>query len=214
MKRTLPFVILLVASVAAGIWLFAPARTVPEVSVEACGEKEGSCSAEVAPEPAAGVPPPAAPEAPSPPPGADAAKEPAPAVAAEDGPRLRADADRLLAEGKIREGIDALRKATEADPSARNHGDLGSLLLRLTAIDEALVHLRRAADLDPGSADRWIALANAYYIQVDPGQAWKAEARARQAEPGLALRRNSNGLWVRQEPRQSPQADDSAAGKP
>src|SRR5262249_43173269 len=103
----------------------------------------------------------------------------------------------LIAAGKIEEGLDVLRKAVEAAPTAKNHGDLGALLYRLTAFDESATHLRAAAELDPGNADRWLALANVYYRKVNPGEAWKAEARARQAEPGLELGRDAEGMRVR-----------------
>jgi tetratricopeptide (TPR) repeat protein len=138
-----------------------------------------------------------------------AAPAPPPVKAREtgaDGKALRAEADRLLAEGNVVPGIQKLREATEADPTPRNHGDLGDLLARLTAFDEALVHLRQAAELDPGNADRWIALANAYYRAVNPGEAWKAEKRAKEAEPGLVLGRDEFGRRVRQ--------GDSAPRKP
>lgn len=121
---------------------------------------------------------------------------PSPAAAA-DGAALRAEADRLIAAGKVIEGIDVFRKVVEAAPTAKNHGDLGSLLYRLTAFDESARHLRAAAELDPGNADRWIALANAYYRKVDPGAAWKAEKRAREAEPGLELGRDADGMRIR-----------------
>lgn len=137
--------------------------------------------------------PDALPKASSPSPGAPV--DPAPASA--DAVALRKAADELLAKGPSIEGLEALRRATEADPSARNHGDLGTLLETMTAFDDALIHLRRAADLDPNNADRWIALANGYYRKVDPGEAWKAERRAREAEPGLVLGRDSNGMRIR-----------------
>jgi tetratricopeptide (TPR) repeat protein len=109
----------------------------------------------------------------------------------------REDADRLLAEGKVLEAVEAYREVVALEPTAKNHGDLGSLLYRLTAFDEAAVHLRAAAELDPGNADRWIALANVYYRKVNPGEAWKAEKRARAAEPGLELGRDAEGMRVR-----------------
>lgn len=109
----------------------------------------------------------------------------------------REDADRLLAEGKVLEAVEAYREVVALEPTAKNHGDFGGLLYRLTAFDEAAVHLRAAAELDPGNADRWIALANVYYRKVNPGEAWKAEKRARAAEPGLELGRDAEGMRVR-----------------
>ena len=61
-------------------------------------------------------------------------------------PALRAEADRLIAagQGRWREST-VFRKAVEAAPTAKNHGDFGGLLYRLTAFDEAALHLRAAA---------------------------------------------------------------------
>jgi hypothetical protein len=204
MNRNTALLALFAASLAAGVWLFRPSPTPETVGETSCSD-DGSCSAGVAqePEPAAteevaeSKADPESPPPPSPPP-APAPRPASPPVAPVDGKALRAEADRLLAEGSILPGIEKLREATEADPTAKNHGDLGDLLERLTAVDEALVHLRQAADLDPGNADRWIALANAYYRAVNPGEAWKAEKRAKEAEPGLVLGRDKNGRRVRQ----------------
>lgn len=114
-----------------------------------------------------------------------------------DGDRLREQADRLLADGRVHEAVDAMRKAAEVDPTARNHGDLGALLERLTLFDEAAKHLRAAAELEPANAERWLAAANAYYRAIEPGEAWKAERRAREAEPGATWSRDENGRLVR-----------------
>ena len=214
MNRNAVLIALFAASLAAGAWLFrAPA---PEpISPDATCTNDASCDAgialdAVAPEPAVEpstvarqTPPPA--ETPTarsePEPAAPSASPPRaqpPHAAAGAGDALRAEADRLFAAGRPLEGIEKMREATEVDPSAKNHGDLGDLLQRLTAIDDALVHLRQAAELDPGNADRWIALANAYYQAVNPGEAWNAEKRAKEAEPGLVLGRDKNGRRVRQ----------------
>lgn len=111
---------------------------------------------------------------------------------------LREAAKYYLGQGQIAPAVDALREAVEADPNnADNQGDLGGLLVKVTAFDDGLVHLRRAAYLDPNNADRWIALANGYYMKVDPGEAWKAERRAREVESGLVLGWGSDGLRIR-----------------
>lgn len=206
MSRPLALLLVLAASAAAGLLLFFPGQA-PRVApppdsaapaAESCDTTD-SCSAL----PAAGASgeaarpatelPPASTPASTP---ADKAGPPA-AVTQAEAVKLRDEADRLLAEGELRQGLELLRKATAADPSARNHGDLGALLEKLTDQTMALVHLRAAAELDPHNADRWIALANAYYRATDPGEAWKAERRAIEAEPGLELGRNSLGQRVR-----------------
>jgi hypothetical protein len=190
MRRILPLAALLAISFTASAWLFRPEeRRAPEPESPSCGE-ESACSTapveETTPETSTHEPPMASRQQ----------NAPAPQIGSEV-VDLRVEADRLIAEGRVLEGVNMMRKATEADPSARNHGDFGHLLQRLTAFDEALVHLRRAAELDPGNADRWIALANAYYRAVNPGEAWKAEKRAKEAEPGLELGRAANGMRVR-----------------
>jgi hypothetical protein len=183
---------LLGVSVLAGALLLAPRQS--EIAPQqSCGNDTSACGTDQI-APAATVP-----EADVPPiePMPNAVAPPASGPAPIDATALRDEADRLIAEGEVLEGIEVFRKAVEADPSARNHGDLGSLLYRFTAFDEAGIHLRAAAELDPNNADRWIALANLYSRKVDPGEAWKAEKRAREAEPGLALGRDSEGMRVR-----------------
>lgn len=190
MRRLLPFGMLLLAAVVAAV-LFRRAES-PTVSAPACADPS-LCATEVRvsrePAVAATAPPIAFASTRTPVP-------PTPAAAV-DGAALRAEADRLIAEGRVIEGIDVFRKAVEAAPTAKNHADLGSLLYRLTAFDEATLHLRAAAELDPGNADRWIALANVYYRRVNPGEAWEAEKRAREVEPGLELGRDAEGMRVR-----------------
>ena len=190
MRRLFPFGILLLAAVVGTVLFRRPES--PTVSAPACADPS-TCATEVRvssePTVAATAGPTAFASTRTPVP-------PTPAAAV-DGAALRAEADRLIAEGRVVEGIDVFRKAVEAAPTAKNHGDLGSLLYRLTAFDEATLHLRAAAELDPGNADRWIALANVYYRRVNPGEAWEAEKRAREAEPGLELARDAEGMRVR-----------------
>lgn len=189
--RLLPIAMALLAAVV-GMVLFRRAAK-PGPPASAC--RRASCTTEVA----ASAEPTACPTAGrTPPPSTPSAVPPSPSPwLAADGAALRAEADRLIAEGRVLEGIDVFRKAVAAAPTAKNHGDLGSLFYRLTALDEAAIHLRAAAELDPGNADRWIALANVYYRKVNPGEAWKAEKRAREAEPGLRLGRDDEGMRVR-----------------
>ncbi len=192
-KRLLALALL--AAIGAAAMLVRPSPRPPAAPAPVCGDST-SCGTD-APLPAAPTALPAAP-----PPGRTATRTVEPSVAATpvDGAALRAEADRLIAAGQVIEGIDVFRKAVEAAPTAKNHGDLGGLLYKLTAFDEAATHLRAAAELDSGNADRWIALANVYYRKVDPGEAWKAEKRARTAEPGLALGRDAEGMRVRKQP--------------
>jgi hypothetical protein len=218
MNRTTALAALFVVSLAAGAWLFRPFDSGRDTQPESCTSGE---SCDLSPNDAEQPAPPPVDQSAEPPVVADPATDravvtepvpepPAPSPARSvsrpapapepppDGKALRAEADRLFTEGRVPEGVEKMRQATDADPTAKNHGDLGDVLARLTAIDEALIHLRAAAELDPGNADRWIALANAYYRAVDPGEAWKAEKRAKAAEPGLVLGRDKSGRRVRE----------------
>jgi hypothetical protein len=189
MKRLLPLAVLLAATVF-GVALLQRPKQSPTLSKSGCSDPS-TCEVDT-PSPAEPTAPPTAP------PDRVEARTVQPSPAAPvDGAALREEADRLIAEGKVVEGISVFRKAVEAAPTAKNHGDFGDLLYRLTAFDEAALHLRAAAELDPGNADRWIALANVSYRKVNPGEAWKAEKRAREAEPGLELGRDNEGMRVR-----------------
>lgn len=102
-----------------------------------------------------------------------------------------------LADGDLRGGFEAYRRALEYTPTAETHGLVGDLYLRAAATSEAAFHLRRAADLDPNNADRWLALANVYIIKTDLGAAWKAIERAKEVEPGITVERDRNNFVVR-----------------
>ena len=111
---------------------------------------------------------------------------------------LRETSKQYWAQGDIASSLEALRLAVATEPNDPiNQGELGAMLVQLTAFDDGLVHLRRAADLDPNNADRWIALANGYYRKVEPGSAWAAEKRAREVESGLVLGWGTDGLRIR-----------------
>jgi tetratricopeptide (TPR) repeat protein len=102
-----------------------------------------------------------------------------------------------LADGDFQAGFDSYRRALEYAPTAETYGLVGDLYLRAAAAGEAAFHLRRAAELDPNNADRWLALANAYILQTDLGAAWKAIDRAKEIEPELIVERDRNNFVVR-----------------
>jgi tetratricopeptide (TPR) repeat protein len=191
MNRRNLMLVAFAASIIAGMALLRARNLKSGAPDPACAEN-ASCGSAAVP-PSSDVAPPSAP----PPFEPDSIAPKAPQPVPENGSALRDEADRLIADGKVLEGLEVFRRAVAADPTAKNHGDLGSLLYRLTAFDEAATHLRAAAELDPANADRWIALANAYYRKVDLGEAWKAEQRAREAEPGLELARDGSGMRIR-----------------
>lgn len=196
MKRTAAISVLALL-VAAGVFLVRRSQTPPP-------PESGPSTVEVRPQPPDAVAtlepqaadPSRSEEQPPPPPGV-ASPPPGEAAPTRSADELRDEAHRLLGQGNVAEGLEALKKAVELDPSARNQGELGDLFVRLTVIDTGIRHLRRAAELEPTNADRWIALANAYYLEPNPGEAWKAERKAREVEPGLQLGRDAHGLRIR-----------------
>ncbi len=143
MRRLLPLA-LLIAAILFGAALLRRPKESPVRPTPACSDPS-TCGTNV-PAPAA---PTASPTAPPPDRVATRTVQPSPALAAADGAALRAEADRLIAAGKVEEGIDVFRKAVEAAPTAKNHGDFGGLLYRLTAFDEAALHLRQRPSSSP-----------------------------------------------------------------
>ena len=114
-------------------------------------------------------------------------------------------ADALLAaaaaarhQGDLRATVSLLETAVARAPTVETHGALGALYLELGAAGAAEAQLRVAAEGDPGSADRWIALANALALKPDPLAAADALERARSAEPGLHVTRDPAGRLMRQ----------------
>jgi cytochrome c-type biogenesis protein CcmH/NrfG len=102
-----------------------------------------------------------------------------------------------LAQGDLKTGFEAYRRAVEYNPNAETHGLVGDLYLRTAVASEAAFHLRRAADLEPNNADRWLALANVYILKADLGAAWKAIERAKGVDPGLVVARDKDNFVVR-----------------
>jgi Flp pilus assembly protein TadD len=102
-----------------------------------------------------------------------------------------------LADGDLKAGFEAYRRAVEYNPTAETHGLVGDLYLRMAVRSEAAFHLRRAAELDSENPDRWIALANAYYLATDPMAAAKALDRAKQLDPTIVIERDDNNFVVR-----------------
>lgn len=102
-----------------------------------------------------------------------------------------------LADGDLKRGFEAYRRAVEYFPSAETHGLVGDLYLRMAVRSEAAFHLRRAAELDPDNPDRWLAVANAYYLATDPIAASKAIDHAKQLDPSIIVERDDNNFVVR-----------------
>ena len=106
-------------------------------------------------------------------------------------------AEQALAEQRLVDAVDALKAAVDVHPSARTHGALGDVLFTAGVADDSIYHLEAARDHDPENPDRWIALANAYYLKVDPGKAWAASRRARELDPAIRLTRDERGMFTR-----------------
>ena len=94
----------------------------------------------------------------------------------------------LLAQGKTKDGIRHLRNAIDADPSAKAHAQLGSVLAATGDFDGAIASYRAALALEPESVDAWSTL----------GALLKALARYDEAEEccaaGLRLDSTNAGL--------------------
>jgi len=102
-----------------------------------------------------------------------------------------------IADGDLKKGFESYRRAVEYNPTAETHGLVGDLYLRMAVRSEASFHLRRAAELEPENPDRWIALANAYFLSIDPIAAAKALDRAKQLDPTIVIERDDNNFVVR-----------------
>jgi len=113
------------------------------------------------------------------------------------GAALVARGHAAMTAGDLRGAVDAFREAVAVEPSLESHAALGDLYFRLAASSAAWKHLQAAAELDPSNPDRWISLANAHVLRVDPGEAALALDRARALEPGLRLVRDASGFYVR-----------------
>lgn len=107
-------------------------------------------------------------------------------------------------QGDLRATLALLQDAVERAPAVETHAALGELYLALGAAGAADPHLRAAADADPLTADRWLALANALALRPDPMAAAKALDRARAAEPGLRVTRDAGGWLTRDRTRTGP----------
>ena len=102
-----------------------------------------------------------------------------------------------LADGELAAGLEAFEAAVQLDSNAETNGALGALYFMMAARTEAYTHLRRATDLDPDNPDRWLALANAEHLRIDPGAAWDAVRRARELDPELVIERDPSGFVFR-----------------
>ena len=71
-------------------------------------------------------------------------------------------ASALLAQGKAREGITRLARATALAPSAQAHSQLGSVLARIGDFDDAIAHYRAALDISGDFVEAWSTLGALY----------------------------------------------------
>jgi tetratricopeptide (TPR) repeat protein len=105
--------------------------------------------------------------------------------------------DAALADGDMKHGFDAYRRAVEYFPSAETHAALGGLYLKSAALSDAEFHLRRAAELDAYNPDRWLDLANVHFLKQDPVSAWKLVAHAKTIAPDIEIERDESNFVVR-----------------
>jgi len=105
----------------------------------------------------------------------------------------------LAAVGEWGGAVEAFQMAVEINPTAETTGALGALYFRLAAPNGAYRYLKRAVEMQPENADRWIALANALQLRGNPGEAWQALAEARRLQPQLIIERDASGFAYRSE---------------
>jgi len=111
--------------------------------------------------------------------------------------RLIESGQRAIKAGDLGLVYEQLFRAVETYSSVETHAALGDILLKTSMASMADYHLRWAAEHDPGNPDRWIALANAYTLKIDPNAAYKAIAKARALDPDIKVVRDQRGFFKR-----------------
>ena len=96
-----------------------------------------------------------------------------------------------LAQGRLDLAEVALRRCLALGESGQARNDLAWLLGEANQLDEALVHARRAVELQPGDANAWETLADIYLKRGEWAEGWvaieKAMALAEDRSPGILL---------------------------
>jgi len=98
--------------------------------------------------------------------------------------------------GEIEQALSLFAAAVDADPDdAVPRSNYGRLLLLMTAHEQALSQLERAAELSPDDPRVWVDLLSCYERNVLLERAAYARERAQQLAGTRRLVRDETGLW-------------------
>jgi tetratricopeptide (TPR) repeat protein len=98
--------------------------------------------------------------------------------------------------GEIEEALGLFAAAVEADPDdAIPRSNYGRLLLLMTAHEQSLLQLERAAELTPDDPQVWVDLLSYYERNVLLERAAYARERAQELAGSRRLVRDETGLW-------------------
>lgn len=98
--------------------------------------------------------------------------------------------------GELEEALSLFAAAVEADPDdAIPRSNYGRLLLLMTAHEQALPQLERAAELTPDDPRVWVDLLSYYERNILLERASYARQRARELASPRGLVRDETGLW-------------------
>ncbi len=99
--------------------------------------------------------------------------------------------------GDIRGALELFRAAVADKPGvAKPYTNYGRLLTQMVALQEALPHLERAAELAPDDPQVWLDLQTLYERAILLERAFYARKKAEELAPGWRIVRDERGFWV------------------
>jgi tetratricopeptide (TPR) repeat protein len=126
-----------------------------------------------------------------------APRESAPGPHTDSARALDARALEAWRQGELEEALALFASAVEADPDdAVPRSNYGRLLLLMTANEQALGQLERAAELTPDDPRVWVDLLSYYERNILLERAAYARERARELLGPRGLVRDPTGLWT------------------
>jgi arylsulfatase A-like enzyme len=107
------------------------------------------------------------------------------------------DASAMIDAGRFELAEPVLREVLDADDDYfMAHGEMGRCLLRLNRVAEAIVHMRRCVELDPGATRVQAMLGAALYLQGDYAAAEDALKLAIRLDPNLPQNHFNLGMTL------------------